>query len=114
MHEHLAGGDRGLAVLGELGPVRRDRLVEVEQNAINAAGNNSGGLQNTWFIKAAAGADITKDLDGKLSVYYLRAVNSFQKEFNASTTSNLNSKAIGTEVDGIVNYKIDRQPQILC
>ncbi len=74
----------------------------------NAAGNNSGGLQNTWFIKAAAGADITKDLDGKLSVYYLRAVNSFQKEFNTGTGSNLNSKAIGTEVDGIVNYKIDR------
>jgi len=75
----------------------------------NAAGNsNGGGLQNTWFIKAAASADITKDLDGTLSVYYLRALNSFQKEFNASTTSNLNSKAIGTEIDGIVNYKIDR------
>ena len=75
----------------------------------NAAGNvNGGGLQNTWFVKAAASADITKDLDGTLSVYYLRALNSFQKEFNASTTSNLNSKAIGTEIDGIVNYKIDR------
>ncbi len=74
----------------------------------NAAGNlNGGGLQNTWFIKAAASADITKDLDGTLSVYYLRAVNSFQKEFN-SANNNLNSKSIGTEVDGIVNYKIDR------
>jgi hypothetical protein len=79
-----------------------------EYLTMNAAGNfNGGGLQNTMYLKAAASADITKDLDGTLSAYYLRAINSYQKEFNA-IGNNINSKSIGTEVDWIVNYKIDR------
>ena len=34
MHEDLSRGDRGLAALRELGPIRRDRFVEVDEAAI--------------------------------------------------------------------------------
>ncbi len=79
----------------------------------NAAGNGSGGLQNTWFLKAGAKADIVKNLDAMVNVYYLRAINGYMKEFdmtgqNTDTSGIGKSKAIGTEADWIVNYHIDR------
>ncbi len=40
----------------------------------NAANTANGGLQNTWYLKLGAAADITKDLYADMTVYYLRAV----------------------------------------
>ena len=40
----------------------------------NAANTVNGGLQNTWYLKLGAAADITKDLYADMTVYYLRAV----------------------------------------
>ena len=79
----------------------------------NAAGNASGGLQNTFFLKAGAKADIVKNLDGMVNVYYLRAVNAYMKEFgvanqNTDPSGIGKSKYIGTEADAIINYHIDR------
>jgi hypothetical protein len=66
----------------------------------NAAGNTNGGLQNTWFLKLGAKADLMKDLDGMLNIYYLRA--------SKKVSNTYDSKSIGTEVDMNLNYKIDR------
>ncbi len=79
----------------------------------NAAGNTSGGLQNTWYLKAGAKADIVKNLDAALQVYYLRAINGYLKETDAlhqdTDPSGIGkSKAIGTEIDGNINFQIDR------
>ena len=82
----------------------------------NAAGLTSGGLQNTWYLKAGAKADIVKNLDAALQLYYLRAINGYMKENGISNQSGLTpdpsgigkSKAIGWEVDGNINYQIDR------
>ena len=77
----------------------------------NAAGNQYGGLQNTWYLKAGAKADIMKNLDGMINVYYLRAVHATplgavaEQAFGNSVFS---SKAIGTEVDVNLNYQIDK------
>ena len=73
----------------------------------------NGGLQNTWFLKAGAKADIVKNLDAMVNVYYLRAVNAYMKEFgiggqNTDLSGIGKSKSIGTEADAIVNYHIDR------
>lgn len=40
----------------------------------NAANTANGGLQNTWYLKLGAAADITKDLYADMTIYYLRAV----------------------------------------
>lgn len=40
----------------------------------NAANTINGGLQNTWYLKLGAAADITKDLYADMTIYYLRAV----------------------------------------
>ena len=80
----------------------------------NAAGNSyGGGLQNTWFLKAGVSADIVKSLTGSLSVYYLRSVIDPLKESGApgqaTDPSGIGrSKSIGTEIDGIVTYQIDK------
>jgi len=76
----------------------------------NAAGNVNGGLQNTWYLKAGAKADIMKNLDGMINVYYLRAVHQTPFGVLASQAGDnqFSSKAIGTEVDVNVNYQIDR------
>ena len=73
----------------------------------NAAGNQYGGLQNTWYLRAGAKADIVKNLDGAINLYYLRAVH--ETALGAlSGDSQFKSKAIGTEVDVNLNYQIDR------
>ncbi|HTR45522.1 MAG TPA: alginate export family protein, partial [Thermodesulfovibrionales bacterium] len=73
----------------------------------NACGNQYGGLCNTKYIKLGANADLMKDLNGDLGVYYLRA----DKRFNgvaglAGVTTD--SKDLGWEIDASVKYKIDR------
>lgn len=75
----------------------------------NAAGNISGGLQNTWFLNLGAKADLMKNVDAMISAYYLRAVHESLAQVTQSSSNPIgNSKAIGTEVDANINYQIDK------
>jgi len=77
----------------------------------NAAGNISGGLQNTWFLNLGAKADLMKNLDGMINIYYLQAVETTAACVNAQRAGVPNpfcSKDIGTEVDVNLNYQIDK------
>ncbi len=78
-----------------------------DYRTVNAAGNIQGGLQNTWYLKGSANADITKSLAAELSFYYLRAVNNAAISTGVFYTAGT-SKSIGEEVDARINYKIDR------
>ena len=71
----------------------------------NAAGNISGGLENTWYLNLGAKADIMKSLDGMINIYYLRAVH---KTVAGIFDNQYGSKSIGTEVDVNLNYQIDK------
>ncbi len=73
----------------------------------NACGNQYGGLCNTMYVKLGANADLTKDLNGDLGIYYLHA----DKKFNGVAGLagvNTDSKDIGWEIDASLKYKIDR------
>ncbi len=70
-----------------------------EYSTVNACGQASGGLCNTWYLKVGGEADITKELNAKLNLYYLRAV---------EEVAGGSSKYIGTEADWKVTYKLDR------
>ncbi|MEW6115738.1 MAG: alginate export family protein [Nitrospirota bacterium] len=65
-----------------------------------AGGPNNSGITNTWYIKVGASADIMKDLNALVNVYYLRA--------SEDITATNNDKDLGIEVDGKITYKIDR------
>lgn len=80
----------------------------------NAAGNVGGGLQNTWYIKADAKMDFTKDFSGYLALYYLQADKA--SRINLGTTAsprltNGTDKDIGLEIDAKFTWKIDRNLQ---
>jgi hypothetical protein len=81
-----------------------------DYRTVNAAGNYQGGLQNTWYLKASAAADITKALSAGMDLYSLHAVknNATVAPSTGVYTTAGTSKNIGIEVDGKVNYKIDR------
>ncbi len=69
----------------------------------------SGGLSNTWYIKAGGNADVTKDVNVDLGVYFLQAVKKYYGDPQLATTATTPpSKSIGTEVDARITYKIDR------
>jgi hypothetical protein len=78
---------------------------------VNAANQINGGLVNTWYVKLGLNADLMKDLNADLNVYYLQAV----KRDNMSTVygfaHNTDSKNIGTEIDAKFTYKIDKNLQ---
>jgi hypothetical protein len=79
-----------------------------DYRTVNACAESAaGGLCNTWYIKAGAEANLTKDLSGLLNVYYLQAVKS---EYGVAGLGGVDttSKHIGTEVDAKLTYKIDR------
>lgn len=69
-----------------------------------AVGTNNTGIANTWYIKAGASADIMKDLNALVNVYYLRA----SEKIANTIPGGESSKNIGVEVDGKLTYKIDR------
>ncbi|MBF0558100.1 MAG: alginate export family protein [Nitrospirae bacterium] len=94
----------------------------------NASGNVTGGLQNTWYIRLGANADLAKDWNADLALYYLQAVNVpdattvataaasagyglispyFGLGNNIGTTTPPNHD-IGFEVDYRLTYKIDK------
>jgi len=74
----------------------------------NAAGNLGGGLQNTWYLKAGVTADIVKNLDGGLNLYYLHAVKAATTNTTLHSNEGLLSKNLGWEVDANINYQIDK------
>lgn len=85
-----------------------------EYRTVNAANALSGGIANTWYVKVGANADLTKDLNADLNLYYLRAVKKVLGPSAAVlgiTTTPTDSKNIGTEIDGKITYKIDRNLQ---
>jgi hypothetical protein len=86
----------------------------------NAAGNTAGGIQNTMFAKFGASVDAMKGLNLSPSITFLNAA---KKGFgggypfgNGGTTSSFgtinpnaaSSKYIGTEVDMMLTYQIDK------
>lgn len=73
----------------------------------SAAGATNTGIANTWYIKAGASADIMKDLNALVNVYYLRAAKNNVVALAGGNTLGTD-KNIGIEVDGKVTYKIDR------
>ncbi|MFZ5996324.1 MAG: alginate export family protein [Nitrospirota bacterium] len=83
-----------------------------DYRTVTAAGRANTGIANTWYIKAGASADIMKDLNALVNVYYLRAVKDASVDLNPRTDQTAltegDSKNIGVEVDGKVTYKIDR------
>ena len=96
---------------------------------INAAGETFGGLANTMYLRVGGNADLTKDANLDLAVFYLRAVdaitstnaplynllaNPLTGAADPFSVSNVNhagynpSKDIGVELDGRLTYKIDK------
>lgn len=63
--------------------------------------DSQAGLNNTRYVKASVGVDLAKDLDAKLDFYWLRA----NKVAGFTYTD---SKDIGTEIDWLLSYKIDK------
>ncbi len=74
-----------------------------DYRAITAIGRTGTGLANTWYVKLGGNADITKDLNADLNIYYLRAAKKVDATYD--------SKKIGTEVDAKLTYKIDKNLQ---
>jgi len=90
-----------------------------EYRTRNAANNALGGLQNTWYIKADASMDFTKEFSGYLAGYYLQAVNKIdsvtiqgptgpQTRNSYGFASTNDSKNIGIEIDAKLTYKLDK------
>jgi hypothetical protein len=87
---------------------------------VNAANNQFGGLQNTWYLRLGGNMDASKAVNLDLAIYYLRAAQEITATnvgvygFSASNVANKLYRAstdIGTEVDGRVTYKFDRGVQ---
>jgi hypothetical protein len=75
----------------------------------NAAGNISGGLQNTFYAKASVNADVMKNLNIQGTVALLRSAKKVYGDgnyWNGSTTTS--SSNIGTEIDFAAYYQIDK------
>jgi len=78
-----------------------------EYRTANACGNQYGGICNTEYVRLGGQADLTKDLTSYVDLFYIRAAKDNVIALPQGPT-NGNSKNIGFEVDGKVNYKIDR------
>lgn len=97
--------------------------------SINAAGEQFGGLANTWYLRFGGNADIIKDTNFDVAVFYLQAVDAITSTnvglynllanpltaaadpfsvSNVGTKGYSPSKDIGTEVDARLTYKIDK------
>ncbi|MGC1456319.1 MAG: alginate export family protein [Nitrospirota bacterium] len=66
-----------------------------------AAGAAHTGFSNTTAISAGVAADVVKSLNIGLDIWYLQATEKITSAFDGSTSS-----AMGTEVDGHVNWKL--------
>ncbi len=84
---------------------------------VNAAGNSFGGLQNAYFVRLGGNADVMKDTNFDVGLFYLRAVdgittlNAAEYGFSATNAAAAGyhaSKDIGFETDARLTYKIDK------
>ena len=84
---------------------------------VNGAGNQFGGLANTWYLRLGGNTDLTKDVNLDLAVFYLQApeaITTSNAGLYGFSTSNVAAKGytashdIGTELDGRLTYKIDK------
>ncbi len=86
---------------------------------VNATGNQFGGLANTWYVRLGGNADLSKDWNLDMAIFYLQAVDAINPNnaviyntlgsgvFSTSATTGAN-KDIGTELDARLTYKIDK------
>jgi hypothetical protein len=86
---------------------------------VNATGNQFGGLANTWYLRLGGNADLSKDLNLDMAIFYLQAVDAINPNnaaiyntlgsgvFSTSATTGAN-KDIGAELDARLTYKIDK------
>jgi hypothetical protein len=85
-----------------------------DYHTVNAAGNRTGGLQNTMFAKISANADVMKGLNVGGAIAFLNAA---RKSIGAGTPDAIVGynqgiptyhKYIGTEIDLSLTYQIDK------
>lgn len=74
----------------------------------NACGNQYGGLCNTMYVKADLSADVAKDLNTYLALYWLRAAKNNNTGAGEVALNTVGNKDIGVEIDAKITYKIDR------
>ncbi|HWR59868.1 MAG TPA: alginate export family protein [Thermodesulfovibrionales bacterium] len=74
----------------------------------NACGNQFGGLCNTMYIKGDVSAEVAKDLNAYLALYWLQAAKKINGVAGVPGHVTTTSKSIGTEIDAKITYKIDR------
>jgi hypothetical protein len=82
-----------------------------DYHTVNAAGNRTGGLQNTMFAKIKADADVMKNLNIGGSVILLNAAKKailYQEDGVDYAMWYTNNRYIGTEVDATLTYQIDK------
>lgn len=85
-----------------------------EYSTVNACGQASGGLCNTFYIKLGSEFDITKELSGAIDLYWLQASKTAWDANGDGTFGPYSfkwkpqSKNIGTEFDWKLNYKLDK------
>jgi hypothetical protein len=80
-----------------------------EYLTVNAAGNVSGGLQNTIYAKLSGAVDVTKSLNfGGSLTGLMAAAKAYGDGGYMTGTRNTTSRYIGTEVDMKASYQIDK------
>lgn len=90
------------AFVTSLSNAQRDTYV-YNYRTVGAAGVKNGGLSNTNRIRFGVDADLTKELFGNLTYYYLQA----NKRTSAQRALGADD-SIGSEIDWLLKYKIDR------
>ena len=66
--------------------------------------DRSGGLSNTWYVKVGANADLAKDFNADLNVYFLQASKKMYGTPGLTTATATDSKNIGAEIDAKFTY----------
>jgi len=81
-----------------------------DYHTVNAAGNRTGGLQNTMFAQLKANGDVMKGLNIGGSVTLLSAAKKAMGGGVPTSTAGYTTsgKYIGTELDATITYQIDK------
>ncbi|MCK7471045.1 MAG: hypothetical protein MZU95_09830 [Desulfomicrobium escambiense] len=83
-----------------------------EYRTRNAANENFGGLTNAWYGKLGVNADLMKNLNMDLGLFYIQAVKKIDTNNPYGFTNTTDSRSIGTEIDAKFTYQIDRNPEL--
>ncbi len=79
-----------------------------EYRTRNAANENFGGLTNAWYGKLGVNADLMKNLNMDLGLFYIQAVKKIDTNNPYGFANTTDSRSIGTELDAKFTYQIDR------